>query len=206
MNKPLLATLALLTSIGTAWGAPTTFDFKDPKGVNAIRFHLDSLLEPISGTASGVSGTVVFDAANPSSTKGKISVATKSLVVPNATMTEHLLSPGWLASEAHPEITFELFELVDVKTTGAETSAKAKGKLTLKGVSKDITVPVKLTLLPNAFGKRMNKPELPGDLLVIRGDFSILRADFGIQPGKNEDKVSTEIKLSLGIVGGPARS
>jgi hypothetical protein len=40
-----------------------------------------------------------------------------------------------------------------------------------------------------------------GDLLVIRGEFTIARGDYGIQPGKNEDKVNPEIKLTLAIVG-----
>lgn len=66
-------------------------------------------------------------------------------------------------------------------------------------------VPVTLTLLPDALGKRLGKAELKGDLLVIRGEFTIVRADYGIQPGKNEDKVSPQIKLSLGIVGSSTR-
>ena len=65
MKKATLTTLLSLTLAGTLASAPQTFDFKDPKGVNAIQFHLDSVLEPISGTASGISGTVTFDPANP---------------------------------------------------------------------------------------------------------------------------------------------
>ena len=111
MKRHLLLGLALATSLTAA---PLSFDFKDPKGVNAIQFHLDSVLEPISGTASGVTGTVAFDPANPAATAGKITVATQSLVVSNATMTEHLLSPMWLDAAANPEIVFELTSLANV--------------------------------------------------------------------------------------------
>ena len=205
MNRTLLIASSLLTACTLGTAAPQTFDFKDPKGVNAIRFHLDSLLEPISGTANGISGAVTFDPSNPGATRGTLTVASKSLVVPNATMTEHLLSPAWLATQSHPEISFVLNELVDTQVQGGTTSATAKGKLTIKGVSKDVVVPVTLTLLPDALGKRLGKAELKGDLLVIRGEFTIVRADYGIQPGKNEDKVSPQIKLSLGIVGSSTR-
>ena len=201
MKKLLLASLVSLGLTSLVSAAPTSFDFKDPKGVNAIQFSLDSVLEPISGTASGITGSVSFDPANPAATSGKIVAATKSLVLPNSMMNEHLLGNNWLDAAANPEISFELVKLDGINTAGNVTTATAHGKFTLKGVTKEITVPVKLTHLADAFGKRINKPEVKGDLLVIRGEFTIVRGDFGIQPGKNEDKVNTEIKISLAIVG-----
>ncbi len=206
MKKHIIATLLSIAAAGALSAAPQTFDFKDPKGVNAIQFHLDSVLEPISGTAGGVTGTVTFDAANPAATAGKIVVATNSLTVSNAMMTDHLRGDNWLNAPANPEIVFELTKLENVKTSGNDTTATAKGKFTLKGVTKEISVPVKLSYLAGAFGKRINKPEAGGDLLVIRGEFTILRGDYGIQPGKNEDKVNPEIKLTLAIVGGAPKA
>lgn len=201
IQQKLASALASLALVGSLAAAPIAFDFKDPKGVNAIQFHLDSVLEPISGTASGVTGTVTFDPTAPAATKGKIVVASSSLVVPNGTMTEHLQGKNWVDVATNPEITFELVALDGAKTVGNDTSATAKGKFTLKGVTKEISVPVKLTFLADSYGKRINKPEVKGDLLVIRGEFVINRGDYGLQPGKNEDKVNNEIKISLGIVG-----
>jgi polyisoprenoid-binding protein YceI len=206
MKNTAIVSLLALASAGLLAAAPQSFDFKDPKGVNAIQFHLDSVLEPISGNANGVTGTVSFDPANPAATTGKIAVATNSLTVSNAMMTDHLRGDNWLNAPANPEIVFELTKLDNVKTEGNVTSATATGKFTLKGVTKEISVPVKLTYLAGAFGKRINKPEVGGDLLVIRGDFAIQRGDYGIQPGKNEDKVNPEIKLSLAIVGGAPKA
>ncbi len=200
MKKSLVTTLLALASAAALTAAPISFDFKDPKGVNAVQFHLDSLLEPISGTAGGVSGTVSFDPAAPAATSGKIVVATGSLTVPNKTMTEHLLGNNWLDAAANPEISFELTKLENVATKGNETTATASGKFTLKGVTKDVSVPVKLTYLADALEKR-TRPGNKGDLLVIRGEFTIQRGDYGIQPGKNEDKVNPAVKVNLGIVG-----
>ncbi|HRJ46779.1 MAG TPA: YceI family protein [Opitutaceae bacterium] len=204
MKKLALLFTTALTGLSLS-AAPTAFDFKDPKGVNAIQFHLDSLLEPIAGTAGGVSGAVSFDPANPAATTGRIVVAANSLKVSNTMMTEHLHGDNWLNVAQHPEIVFELGALTDVKTEGNTTSATATGKFTLKGVTKEISVPVRLTHLAGAFGKRINKPEVPGDLLVLRGEFTIQRGDYGIQPGRNEDKVNPEVRLTLAIVGGPAQ-
>ncbi len=201
MKKLVLASLVSAALAAAAHAAPTSFDFKDPKGVNTLQFSLDSVLEPIAGTAAGVTGTVAFDPANPAATTGKIVIATKSLVVPNATMNEHLLGNNWLDAAANPEITFQLTALEGTKTAGNVTTAVATGKFTLKGVTKDIKVPVKLTFLPDSFGKRINKPEVKGDLLVLRGEFMVMRGDYGIQPGKNEDKVNPEIKITIAIVG-----
>lgn len=201
MNKSILTGLLSLTVATAGFSAPQSYDFKDPKGVNAIQFHLDSLLEPISGTANGVTGTVTFDAAKPEATTGKITVTSSSLVVSNATMTEHLHGKGWLDSAANPEIVFELTSLSNVKNTGTAVSATANGKFTLKGVTKDISVPVTITHLAGKYGARLNKPDLKGDLLVVRGEFLIKRGDYGLQPGKNEERVNPEIKLSLAIVG-----
>jgi len=189
-------------TIISAVAAPQTFDFKDPKGVNNIQFHLDSVLEPISGSANDVSGKVQFDPADVSSTQGEVEVAAKSLKVSNDTMTEHLLSAGWVDAETHKEISFEFAKLSDVKAAGENKwSAVANGKFTLKGVTKEVSVPVTLSYLPGQAGKRINKPELGGDLLVVRGTFSINRGDYGIKPGQNEDKVAPAIQLTFGLVG-----
>jgi len=208
MTKSLLLTTLLFagSAMTAATAAPQVFDFTDPKGVNAVQFKLDSLLEPISGTASGVSGKVHYDPANPAATQGKIVVSTKSALVSNAVMTEHMLGEQWLDAAKNPEIIFELVGLSDIKTEGNNTTATATGKFTLKGITRELSLPVRLSYLPNAFGKRINKPEVPGDLLVIRGEFSIARADFDIMPGQHEDKVNPEIALSLAIVGSPSQS
>ncbi len=194
-------------TIVSAVAAPKAYDFKDPKGVNAIQFTLDSVLEPIVGTASAVEGTVTFDPADVAATKGEIEVEASSLKVPNAKMTEHIIGAEWIDAGKHEDISFEFSKLESVKSIGeGKWSAVAAGKFTLKGVSKDVLVPVTLSHLEGAFGKRINKPELGGDLLVVRGEFTIQRGDFGIQPGKNEDKVAPAIQLTFALVGGAPKA
>ena len=197
--KTKLTLLAFMALTGAALAAPQTFDFKDPKGINNAGFKLDAPLEAINGSASGISGTVTFDPGNPGATKGKIIVATASLMLPNPMQKQHMLGDKWLDAAKHPEITFESKEFKNVQTTGDTTTADVSGTFTLKGVSKEITVPVKLTWLKDKLGQRV--PDQKGDLLVIRASFTIKRSDFNIMPGQFEDKVSDTIELTLSIAG-----
>jgi polyisoprenoid-binding protein YceI len=197
--KTKLTILASIALAGAALAAPQTFDFKDPKGINNAGFKLDAPLEAINGNASDISGTVTFDPENPGATKGKIIVATASLMLPNPMQKQHMLSDKWLDAVKFPEITFESKEFKNVKTAGDTTTADATGTFTLKGVSKEITVPVKLTYLKDKLGERV--PNQKGDLLVIRASFTIKRSDFNIMPGQFEDKVSDTIELTLSIAG-----
>jgi polyisoprenoid-binding protein YceI len=203
--KQTIASLLTLTALaGSTFAAPLTFDFKDPKGVNNAVFKLDAPLEAINGSANGVSGKVTFDPANPGQTTGKIVVDAKTLMVPNAMMKDHMHGEQWLDTAKHGEITFEAKSLTNVKTQGDVTTADATGTFTLKGVSKEITAPVKLTYLKDKLGQRT--PNMKGDLLVIRSTFTIKRADFGINPAAPQDKVADEIELTLSIAGAAPQS
>jgi polyisoprenoid-binding protein YceI len=194
--------LALLATLGFATAlvaAPQTFDFKDAKGINNAAFNVDAPLEAIHGTANGVSGTVTFDPENPAATKGKIIVAAKTMTLPNTMQQGHMQGPMWLDVAKYPEITFEATALKNVKTEGNVTTADAVGTFTCKGVSKEMTVPVKLTYLKDKLSDRL--PSMKGDLLVIRSTFTIKRSDFNINPGQMEDKVSEDIEISLAVAG-----
>ncbi len=194
LSLTLLAATALQT-----WAEPQKFDFKDPKGVNNAVFKLDAPLEAINGTATGVSGEVTFDPADPKSTKGRIVVATASLNVPNPMMKDHLLSDKWMDAAKYPDILFEIISLANAKSSGTATTASATGKLTIKGVAKEVTIPVSLTFLKDKLSARI--PNMPGDLLVVRASFKVKRSDYNINAGQYEDKVSDEIDLSLSLAG-----
>lgn len=192
----------LLSCLGlnlAAYAAPETFDFKDPKGVNNVVFRTDAPLESINGTATGVSGSIVFDPENPGAAKGKIVVEAASLHVPNNMMQGHLQSDKWLDVTKYPNITFESASVDNIKTDGNKTTADITGDMTIKGVSKKISVPVTFTYLKDRLKDRF--PRLQGDLLVLRATFTIKRGDFGINKGFMEDKVSDEIALTLSLAG-----
>ena len=82
------------------------------------------------------------------------------------------------------------------------TTAEVTGKMSLHGLTRTITAPVKITYLKDKLKDRTGKE---GDLLVIRSTFTIKRRDFGINPGQMEEKVSDEIELILSIAGAAQR-
>ena len=200
-TRRLLAWSAVLVASTAALvAAPIDFDFKDPKGVNNVIFKTDAPLESINGTASGISGTVSFDPGNPAAIKGRIVVAAKSLHVPNPTMKEHLQGDGWLDVAKHPEITFEVVSTKNAKTEGNVTTLEVTGNMTIKGVTKSLTVPAKVTYLKDKLKARGGSNK-EGDLLVLRASFPIKRSDFGINASKFEEKVSNEIELTFSLAG-----
>ena len=174
------------------------FDFRDPKKVNNVVFLMDAPLESISGTSIGVSGTVSFDPANPAATTGNIVLATSSLHVDNPVMKKHMLDEGWMHVSKFPTIEFVAGKMTNVKTSGTNITGTIAGKLTVKGVTKKVSVPVRLTYLK---GMLIKRNRVPGDLLVLRSDFTIKRSDYGINAGNNEEKVSDEIELKLRVAG-----
>ena len=202
MKNKFPCALIFASVAATAFAAPLEFDFKDPKGVNNVIFKTDAPLESINGTATGISGKVTFDPDNPGAVKGKIVVQSSSLHVGNPMQKEHLHSDKWLDVAKYPEITFEVESAKNVKTEGNVTTAEVTGKMSLHGVTRAITVPVKMTFLKDKLKARTGKE---GDLLVIRANFKIKRRDFAINPGQFEDKVSEEIELNLSIAGAAQR-
>ena len=177
-----------------------TYDFEDPKGINNVSFLLDAPLESISGNAKGVSGIVTFDSANPKAVSGTITIETASLTSTNNKLQEHMLGKGWLDASSHPTITFAAKSVSKVEGLKDGFKAQLTGDFTLKGITKELTVPVKFTYLPDTLGKRSNGA-MEGDLLVLRSTFTINRSDYGIKPGQNLDKVADQIELRLAIAG-----
>jgi len=200
IGRHLALFAVLVASTASVPAAPIDFDFKDPKGVNTVIFKTDAPLESINGTANGVSGTITFDPENPTAIKGRIVVAAKSLHVPNPTMKEHLQGDGWLDVAKHPEVTFEVVSAKNAKTEGNATTLEVTGNMTIKGVTKSLTVPAKVTYLKDKLKARGGSNK-DGDLLVVRASFSIKRSDFGINAAKFEEKVSNDIELTFSLAG-----
>lgn len=182
-----VAALAL-TATATAQEKAASFDFKDPKGVNSILFGLDSPLEPIVGFAKDIAGTV----SHGDTTTGTITFPTASITTPNERMNGVLHGEDWLNAAANPSVTFAF----------THSDGTFNGKLTLAGVTKDITAPGTVTLVEGGAAARGAGE---GDLLVLRSKFTINRSEFGIKPGVVLDKVAEKIDLNVMIAGYPQK-
>lgn len=201
MKSHLIATTLVVAALAAAaHAAPTVFDFKDPKGVNNIVFQMDAPLESVNGTGTGISGTAVFDPEDPAAVTGTIQLDVQSLRLPNNTMQGHLMGDRWLNAKEFPTITFEAMSLSKARIDGDTTEADITGNLTVKGNTRGITVPGKITFLKGKL-KARGGSKVDGDLLVVRSRFSINRSDYDINAGNMLDKVPEEIQLTLNLVG-----
>lgn len=174
------------------------FDFKDPKGINSILFHLDAPLESISGSGNDISGLVRFNIDQPETTTGEIILKSESLHVGNPVLKEHMHGDDWLDVKKFPKIKFSFTSLANIKRNKNTVSGVANGKMTIRNVTIAMPITVTITYLEGLLEKRNR---VPGDLLVVRSKFSVKRDDFDIQKGENLEKVANDIEIILNLAG-----
>lgn len=194
-----LSSLIPAAVIASISAGATKFSLKDPKSVNVMRFTLDGRVEAISGLATDISGDVSFDPADIADTRGKVVVQTKSLATSHANMTEHMLSARWLDAAQFPTIEFDIKKVDNItKLEGADEawSMNVTGDFLIHGITKSLTIPVRVTNLPGQLIKRNRNK---GDLMVLRSTFTIKRSDFGIDGEVPLDVVSDQVQIDFAI-------
>lgn len=192
----VLAVLAV-TAL-SAHAQNVTYDFKDPKGVNSIAILLDSKLEPSVGFASQISGSIKIDPVSREIKEGEIRLPATGIIMSNEAMTRVLHSSEWLHTEKYPDVVFQFLRVVSVSSATADRhEMTVEGDLTVKGVTRKITVPVSVTFLPGQL--KMRNPKDEGDLLILRAFFHISRKDFNIKPDVPAAIVADKIQLHVNV-------
>ncbi len=198
----LLTLSFLFTAAFDLHAAPKSFDFKDPKGVNHVMFMLDAPLEFISGNGNDIYGMIEFDKEHPEKTNGEIRLAVSSLSVSSQKMTNVMKGKKWLNLAKNKEIYFKFNSIKVNKEEDAVVHADATGVLTLMGISKEVTAPVRITLAEGVAGKRSNSKTDTRDLLVVRSDFDIKLDTFGlILNAATKLKVANDVQIKVVIAG-----
>jgi polyisoprenoid-binding protein YceI len=141
----------------------------------------------VKGNFGEYSGSVSYDPASPASLKISGVVKTASINTGNQKRDDHLRNSDFFDVEKFPEITFESTKFEDGVLTG---------KLTMKGVTKEISVPATVNgPVTHPFSGKQ----------AIGVDFTakINRQDFGISWSKSLDggglMVGDEVTLELSI-------
>lgn len=188
----LTALPAFADSPFTGKTGPLKFEVDSAKSTFA--FNADTAAEKVGGVAKGITGSFsVADAAAPEGTTGTITVPTAKMETGNATRDEHMHSAEWLNAAGHPNITFAISKVSDLKVSGATATGKAHGKFTLNGVSKDIVTPVEI------------KYSAEKNMIKITTDLKVPLLDHGIKGkgGAVGDKVAAivNVKCTLFAVG-----
>ncbi len=123
------------------------------------------------GIFGDASGTLTLDPAKPSAAKVDIEIPMSGISTTSAKLTEHLKGPDFFDATKFPT---GKFQSTSVQASG--TDATITGNLTLKGVTKPVTLKTKFT---GAGKGPMNQLET----VAFEATTTIKRSDFGINYG-----------------------
>jgi polyisoprenoid-binding protein YceI len=184
--KPIKIILAItLGSLGMAVQAADTFKI-DPVESSIVFSVMRYGVSNFYGRFNDVSGTVVFDKADPSKSSVELTIPVKSVDTHNEKRDQHLKSPDFFNAKQFPVMTFKSKQ---VESSG--DTYKVTGDFTLHGVTKPLTLEIK----KGGEGKGME-----GE---IRGGgethFTIKRSDYGMN--FMQGPVGDEINIVVSLVG-----
>jgi polyisoprenoid-binding protein YceI len=140
---------------------------------------------PVSGKFKKFEAELVFDPKKVDATKVNFTVDLLSADIGNSETETELKKPGWFNSAKLPQATFNS---TTVRSLGGG-KFEFSGKLTIKGISQNVVVPVSLT-------------QSGGSTRAV-GSFTLKRLDFKIGDGEWNDvslvanEVVVNIKLAL---------
>jgi polyisoprenoid-binding protein YceI len=99
-----------------------------------------AMVATVRGQFTDFTGTAHVDTADPASSKVELSIVANSISTGQQQRDDHLRSGDFFESEQYPDITFTS---TDVTRDGDEWTIT--GDLTIKGVTRSITVPFEFT-------------------------------------------------------------
>jgi polyisoprenoid-binding protein YceI len=171
MTRNVLASWAVLITaavLATAASSASADDLKVDPMHSFVVFSVHHLgAGYVYGTFAGPSGQITYDPANPEASSFDVQVDVDSLDTRNKNRDKDLKGPDFFNVKQFPNMTFKS---TSVKKSG-DTTMDVTGDLTLKGVTKSITVSMEMTGSGNAMGHQHTG---------FQTTFTIKRSDFGV--------------------------
>ncbi len=169
----------------------TARTYKIDKSHSEAIFQVRHLVTRVRGRFSDFEGTIVLDEASPEQSSVEFTIQATSIDTNEPDRDKHLRSDDFFAVEQFKTITFKSKK---VTKRGGETFDVA-GDLTIRGVTKDITLPV------THLGKA--KDPWGNDKVGFETEITINRKDFGLKWNAPLEAggflVGDEVKVSLSI-------
>ena len=164
-----------------------TYDIrKDPK--NLVEFHAEDTYDAFDGRTNNVTGSIVADAANPSAAKVDLAIDLASLDTGIALRNSEMRN-RYLQTPRFPNATFKSVSVAAPNAIAANQPADIKitGDFTLHGVTKRMTIPVRVVLVQDG-------------RLHATANFKVHMPDFGISVPHNilvtvEDNVPVKLDV-----------
>jgi polyisoprenoid-binding protein YceI len=165
-----------------------------PRPLVAAKSRIDFSVKEMGVTVSGqfrkFDATIDLDPVKPENSKADVTVDIGSLTTGDADADAIAVDKPWLNKIDFPKAAFKSTSVKGL----AANRYEVKGQLTIRGKTRDITVP--LTTESQADGS-----------VVASGEFSVKRSDFAIGGGEwNEgDVVADAVPVKFRLTLGPAR-
>lgn len=183
MLKPLLLSLALVASIGSAQAATKAYTI-DQKHTQVYASYVHFGYSNIAIRFNTVEGEFLLDAEKPANSSLNLKVPMSSLDTGVEVFDGHLKAEGFFDVAKFPEATFKSTKV----TEAGKDKLKLVGDLTIHGVTKSVTFDVTINgIAPHPMSK---KPTAGFDAVT-----KIKRTDFGV--GKYAPNVSDEVTLRV---------
>ena len=180
--KPNLNSLALLAVLATPAAHAVEYRTVLPKQ-SAISFEFRQMGVPVAGGFKRFTTQMRFDPARPEAASARIEIDLASIDAGSPEADDESAGKLWFNRSAYPKATFVSSQ---VRALG-NNRYEMRGTLTLKGRSREMTVPV--TYIP---GK---------NAAIFDGSFILKRLDFGIGEGLWADvaTVANEVRVTFRI-------
>lgn len=138
-NRYMVAVLAVVALVATQARAADTYNIDTTH--TTVGFSIQHMvISKVKGRFNEFSGSIQVDPkANPSVTGANIVIKVASIDTANTKRDEHLRAPDFFDAAKFPDMTFET-----VKMEKKGNDYVAHGKLTMRGVTKEIALPFKL--------------------------------------------------------------
>ena len=181
--KKLIASALLATSLPFTTNAVAADYTLDIKGAHtAIEFAVSHLgFGWVNGRFNEFEGSFSFDEAKPEDSTLEVTINTKSVDSNHAERDKHLRSADYLNTEKHDKATFKSTSF----TLGEDKKGKLVGDFTLNGVTKPLTIDVRMT--------SAGKDPWGGERIGFKGDATFDMKDYGIKAKFPDTKVELDL-------------
>jgi polyisoprenoid-binding protein YceI len=181
--KKLIIAGMLLTLAAGAYAQTTskTFFANDDKKKDVVMFTSEAPLETIVGKTADIVGLVDVDPANVSTAKARFEVDLATLKT-GIDMRDTHMREQYLEIDKFPKAIFELTKVLKSSQNTLDdmkpVDLTVEGNFTVHGVTKAITIPMKVTYFKESEG---TKSRLPGDIVHVQAKWDLLLSDYDIK-------------------------
>jgi polyisoprenoid-binding protein YceI len=195
MTKTRFAALAAALALASPALAADTYQFDKPH--TNVGFQVRHIFTMVSGKFTDFSGTIQIDRANPETSSVAFTIQATSIDTSEPRRDQHLRSADFFDVANHPTITFKS---TVVKPNGKH-SFLVTGDLTMRGVTKQVSLPV--TLLG------AGKDPMGTEKIGFETGVTLSRKEFGLNWNRALETggvlVGDEVKVQIAIEANKAK-